>query len=91
MSVLFWTSTTKIAESWFVVGPGCNKTIDGLGLTKTIFLVKKGLFMELERGKDSFQGVWDLIVVDLAWRRRIVIWRVDCACIKAMVPPNLLG
>ena len=53
MSVPFGTGTTEIAGSWFVVGPGCNRTIGGLGFTKKKSIKKLGLFIKFDPEKGS--------------------------------------
>ena len=94
MWVPFGTCTTKIAEFRFVAGPRCNRTIGNRGSPKKI-LKKTGVIYRIGPPKRLFSGVFGISFLcranaNLHRGRRLGIWGIDCAHIKAIVPPNLL-
>ena len=92
----FGTCTTEIAEFRFVAGPRCNRTIGNRGSPKkTNFLRKTGDIYRNGPPKRLFSGVFGISFLcranaNLHRGSRLGIWGIDCAHIKAMVPPNLL-
>ena len=96
MWVPFGTCTTEIAEFRFVAGPRCNRTIGNRGSPKkTNFLKKTGVIYRIGPPKRLFSGVFGISFLcranaNLHRGRRLGIWGIDCAHIKAMVPLNLL-
>ena len=95
MWVPFGTCTTKIAEFQFVAGLRCNRTIGNRGSPKKNSLKKLGLLIELDPPKKLFSGVFGISFLcrakaKLHRGRLLGIWGIDCAHIKAIVPPNLL-
>ena len=93
MWVPYGTCTAKISEFRFVAEPRCNRKIGNRDSPKINFL-KNGLFVELDPPKTLFGGVRISFLcrakANLDRGRRLGIWRIDCAHIKAMVPLNLL-
>ena len=97
MSLPFGACSAKIAESRFVVGPGCNKTIGILGFIpqKIDFIKKLGLFIELTLQTAPFGGK-SRAKANLPSKSKSGLKEtpgylgVDCLRIQAIVSPSLL-